>query len=99
MENNVMNSWNRKCEEKHGSQAALLRKIQTVDFALQEVNLFLDTHPRCKKALTYYEMYRKLRHELCMEYTEKYGPLTRNDVMDTDNWTWIDDPWPWEKGV
>ena len=97
MENNA-NSCGKKCENMENEKLALLRKIQVVDFALQEVNLFLDTHPRCK-ALTYYEMYRKLRHELHMEFTTKYGPITRNDITNTDNWTWINDPWPWEKGV
>ena len=98
MENNP-NNCGKKCDSMENEKIALLRKIQVVDFALQEVNLFLDTHPRCKKALTYYEMYRKLRHELHMEYTEKYGPITRNDVTSTESWTWINDPWPWEKGV
>lgn len=98
MENSATNGWGKKTA-MNGEKMTLLRKIQVVDFALQEVNLFLDTHPRNKKALTYYEMYRKLRHELHREYTEKFGPLTRDDVTSTENWTWIDDPWPWEKGV
>ncbi len=99
MENTTAKLFEKKCDHSYSDKIALLRKMQTVDFALQEANLFLDTHPNCKKALAYYEMYRKLRCELHEEYKHKYGPITRNDVMNADTWTWIDGPWPWEREV
>ena len=38
----------------------------------------------------------KKANELKAEYMEKYGPLTADDVMNTERWDWIDNPWPWE---
>ena len=75
----------------------LLEKIRALDFVLYETTLYLDGHPNCRRALNYYHKNRRLCDALKEEYTQKYGPLTANDVQDTDRWTWIDGPWPWEK--
>ena len=39
----------------------LLRKIQQYDFSLKELNLYLDTHPDCRRALAMFRKYQKLR--------------------------------------
>lgn len=75
----------------------LLRRIQAVDFALYETVLYLDGHPRCKKALAFYQKHRDLAKALREEFENKYGPLTiRGNHGDCD-WHWVDCPWPWEK--
>ena len=28
---------------------------------------------------------------------EKYGPITTADTIDDMTFTWINNPWPWEK--
>ena len=32
---------------------------------------------------------------LIEQYEEQYGPLTKK-VTDTNSWTWVKGPWPWE---
>lgn len=75
----------------------LLRRIRADDFALYEAVLYLDGHPRNKKALEYYRQLRDELAQLKAEYTRKYGPLTIYDNDNGDSWQWIDGPWPWER--
>lgn len=75
----------------------LLRKIKKYDFALKELNLYLDTHPNCRRALSLFDNYKKLRKDCMNEFTAKYGPLKPEQNNDSRHWNWIDDPWPWER--
>ncbi len=77
----------------------LLHWIDHVSFALDEVKLFLDTHPCNAEALEYFEKYQAERNCALHEYAKYYGPLTI-DTLHTpcDNWDWIQSPWPWQKG-
>jgi len=77
-------------------QMRLLKYISQVSFALTETNLYLDTHPCDKVALSYYQMVKKQREEAVQEYSEKYGPLQADQVNCKDYWTWVETPWPWE---
>ncbi len=75
----------------------LLSRIKKYDFALKELNLYLDTHPNCRRALAMFNEYKKLRKDAVSEFTQKFGPLTPVENNDTQHWNWIDDPWPWER--
>ena len=75
---------------------ALLKQIYDVGFAVDEVKLFLDTHPNDMAALNYYKKYRETLHNLTEEFNEKYGPLTADNMLANNQWTWINGPWPWE---
>lgn len=79
------------------AQKILLKKIKQYDFALKELNLYLDTHPNCRRGLSMFQKYKKLREEALNEYNEKFGPITPEQNNSTQHWTWIDDPWPWER--
>lgn len=74
----------------------LMRYIQQVGFAVDDVVLYLDTHPHDADAIAYYEKYKKLSREASKEYTNQYGPLTNENVNTTNGWAWVKDPWPWE---
>ena len=75
----------------------LLRKIKQYDFSLKELNLYLDTHPNCRRALALFKKYKGLRERCISEYTEKYDPLIPEQNNSTEHWDWITDPWPWER--
>lgn len=81
------------------SKHDLFRKIQILDFILDDTNLYLDTHPTDIAALSYYHKYIALMKKAISEYNASYGPLTADDVQSTNYWTWIDKPWPWEMEV
>ena len=74
----------------------LLLKLQAENFVLQDINLYLDTHPDCPNGLAYYRKFRELRDQTAAEYERTYGPLSVNGVRNGGNWTWVETPWPWE---
>jgi len=77
----------------------LLRKIQELEFALVELNLFLDTHPTEEKALMHYNMYTEKLMDLKNRYEMKHGPLTNFGYAPSQYpWQWVCEPWPWEMG-
>ncbi|MBR1592345.1 MAG: spore coat protein CotJB [Ruminococcus sp.] len=75
----------------------LLAVIKKYDFALKELNLYLDTHPNCRRALSLFNQYRANKDKAVNEYTSKYGSLTAEQNNNSERWAWVDDPWPWER--
>ena len=49
-----------------------LKNLQMLSFALDDVTLFLDTHPTDRMAIEYYNKYKVLRERAYREFTEKY---------------------------
>lgn len=78
----------------------LLCWINVVSFAVDDVQLFLDTHPTDQNALAYFREYSKLRNQALKEYAKYYGPLTIDTATEScnDKWNWIQEPWPWQEG-
>ena len=73
----------------------LMKQIMAYSFAAHEWNLYLNTHPDDKTALYLFNKMCKKAMELKKQYAEKYGPITVSDVDNTEKWTWISEPWPW----
>ena len=72
----------------------LLRRIAALDFAVVELNLYMDTHPfdsQMNDKLNDYKAKCKILKE---EYTRKFGPIS-SDLKEKNRWGWISDPWPW----
>lgn len=76
----------------------LMRKIQDQSFVLVDVMLYLDSHPDCKEALSYYHKHKELKEKLVKEFENTYGPLTAMGVVSDDRWTWSTCAFPWERG-
>jgi spore coat protein JB len=66
------------------------------DFMAVDFQLYLDTHPRDILILNKFNEVVLKSKELKEVYTEKYGPLTSFRSYQCSNFTWIDDPWPFE---
>lgn len=77
----------------------LFRTIQMYGFAIDEIVLYLDTHPNCQNALNYYHKYNNLKREAVEEYNRLYGPLTAKQIRSREKWTWTNEPWPWERSA
>ncbi len=79
------------------SQKELLNRINRHSFAMNEANLFLDTHPYDQDALAYFQKQRSLRIEAVKEYAKHYAPLAIDYAVDDNTpWSWVNEPWPWE---
>lgn len=76
----------------------LLYEIQMYTFALKDLGLYLDIHPDDKTILGKYSEYSSELKRLKTKYESTYGPLCSFDVKDSNKWTWINNPWPWDKG-
>lgn len=77
----------------------LLAWINVVSFAVDDVKLFLDTHPCDREALEFFEEFENERRQALCEYAKYYGPLTIDSMStESERWTWINEPWPWQEG-
>lgn len=73
-----------------------MTELQTIQFAIQELALFLDTHRNDAEALALYREYQQ-RYRKCLEkYTEKHGAMNHQLPSQAQCYDWLDDPWPWE---
>lgn len=75
-----------------------LLELQTVDFVLNELTLYLDTHPGDNKALAQFKQFQKRKHNLVQRFEASFGPLYGTGVSPagSDAWRWRESPWPWQ---
>lgn len=69
----------------------LMSKINAVSFALDDLVLFIDTHPDNEEAAALRQQCIKERKRLLKEHDQKYYPLTK----DCEG-RWTEGPMPWE---
>lgn len=77
---------------------ALMNQVYQTGFAVDDILLYLDTHPCDPAALAYYQQVQALYQNAVQAYESQYGPLFMTNVDDRNYWTWINEPWPWEGG-
>ena len=75
----------------------LMRKITEVSFVLDELRLFLDTHPDCEEMLSVFQATKEERAELIGKYTEKFGDIEGYYPETKHGWSWNGAPMPWKK--
>ncbi len=88
----------------------MLQKINEISFTINDLTLYLDTHPTDENALTAFSRAASERKNLLEAYAKEFEPLTMNCVCpDTNNqtgshtsypdkkhFTWADGPIPWD---
>lgn len=72
-----------------------LGELMALDFVINELGLYLDTHPDDKDALELYLQYTTLSQEAVDRYTTAFGPLTQEQVT-SSGYSWLKNPWPWD---
>lgn len=91
----------------------MLQQIDEVSFVVNDLNLYLDTHPLDGEALDAFKQAKEQRKKLMESYAQEFEPLTVDCVCpDTNNstkshtdypgqrhFTWEDGPLPWEGSV
>ncbi len=78
----------------------LLCYIDQVSFTVDDIQLYLDTHPWDMEALKCFQEYSQKRNQALKEYANMYGPLTIDTAANScvERWKWINEPWPWQEG-
>ncbi len=82
------------------SREEALSRLTEISFALNDLTLYLDTHPACEHGLFLYHNLMEERLALLADYAKKYYPLTQASMI-TGNcnpqcYGWGDGPAPWE---
>ena len=83
------------CSCNNTERKELLMQIREVKFSINDLALYLDTHPNDRNALNLHNQYSQNLRKLTDQYQRKYGPLTIE--CPCNKWRWIDLPWPWER--
>lgn len=98
MMGNGMNN-GRVMGQQNGGRLAgdLAEQVRALCFVKKELELYLDTHPQCQTALDYYQRTVTELNRLIEEHENTVGPLTSAGVVSTDKWTWVKEPWPWQR--
>lgn len=80
----------------------MMFQIQQVSFVLDDLTLYLDTHPQDQAAKLLFTEKQEMRKKLKMEFAQKFYPLTRDCVTDCSHgadgncFSWQAGPKPWE---
>lgn len=74
----------------------LMLAIQSYNFALIELNLYLDIHPDDTNAIQLFNRYQNELKNLTNRFEETIGPLTlKGEGFNQVSWPWVNS-WPWE---
>ena len=83
--------------EPMNEQAKLLTEIDSLCFALIDLNLYLDINGNDKDIINIYNQYLNKKNNLLNMYQKKYGPITLDsESLNKNPWSWDNSPWPWE---
>ena len=78
-------------------QARMLTEIDSLGFAIIDLNLYLDIFPNDTEKINLYNQYRTRKKNIINEYEQKYGPITLNsNNLNITPWAWNNMPWPWD---
>lgn len=80
----------------NSARRELLRKVQEADFFALDLQLYLNTHPNCARAMALYQEAVQEAKNLRLEYEKTYGPLTAAATPAKLPWQWSQNPWTWE---
>lgn len=71
--------------------------LMAIDFAIDELGLYLVTHSDDKEALELYWSYIRTARDMRKKYESANGPLYQTDITE-GGYDWLKDPWPWDEG-
>ena len=77
-------------------QQACLLCVMAEGFALDEVRLFLDTHPGDAAALQYLAQRQAACRAAQENYVARFAPLQIDDPSAAGDDAWVNAPGPWE---
>ena len=73
-----------------------LAEMMAIDFVVDELELYLDTHAEDEEAFTLYQTMLSLQKEARERYARRCGPILQSDMLGMDSYAWLSGPWPWE---
>ena len=95
----LYNSFNNKfilLNNIRNEKAMIMKNIYELGFALVETMLYLDTHPDDAAAIEYYAEIKDKYVQNMKKYSDYYGPLSMEYMVNDNYWMWVATPMPWE---
>lgn len=81
----------------NNNRQALLEKVMQYNFAMIDLNLYLDNYPNDNNVIKIFNNYRNMYLNAVNNYEKSYGPLEiTNNPVNASEWIWNKNPWPWE---
>ncbi len=78
----------------------LISDLSAVSFALNDLTLYLDTHPDCPNGTALFYELLEQRLRLLSEFARRFYPLTQTSMItgdyDQNHYGWTEGPMPWE---
>ena len=94
------NSNNDNSNGNNGSAncAEMMKQISELEFAITDINLYLDTHPDNKEALELFTKLSATLHSLKYDYGRNCAPICATDVKNSVPFEWVSTAhkWPWQ---
>ena len=73
-----------------------LFNLNQIQFAMHELNLYLDVNPNDNNAMNKFLNYKDTYNRLLDDYEKKYGPLEVCGVNGDIPFSWVNGKFPWE---
>ena len=78
----------------------MMSELSAVSFALNDLTLYLDTHPDCPDGTALFYRLLEQRLKLLSEFADKFYPLTQISMItgnfEQNKYGWPEGPMPWE---
>lgn len=84
----------RKLEAKTNEEALLL-KLSEMEFALNDLSLYLDLHPNDTAVFNKFREYTNEYKRYLNEFEKTYRPLVLSSI-NKDSYEYYKNPWPWD---
>ena len=79
-------------------QEEALLNLNQFQFAMHELNLYLDVFPNDANMMNQFVTFRNNYNKLLSEYENKYGALNINSTsLNSIPFRWSSTPWPWNR--
>ena len=74
----------------------MMMKITELSFVIDELRLFLDTHPDCTEAMVMWNEIQRQRAAVVADFEAQFGPLGSYGTVDCGEWSRTQGYWPWQ---
>jgi spore coat protein JB len=88
--------WKNTVNKSNPYAGTPLGELMELHFAITELNLYLDTHPKDAEAFDMLKTLNKMLKDGTDKFVRLYGPQSIMDLTFGDEYTWTHNPWPWD---
>ncbi len=87
-------------DKSQKNREEMMSQLSAVSFAINDLTLYLDTHPDCPNGLVLFYQLLEQRLTLLSDFAKEFYPLTQTSMVtgnyDQSQYGWSEGPMPWE---